>query len=88
MCLLLEATTYIFLIAIDEKDMKGSVVYLIYPANSNSRENSVFSLDFSAFCRILNFFSAYNFTCETGETAVDQRNSSIIGRDKIYISSK
>ena len=36
----------------------------------------------------LNSSSAYRVTGETVETTTDQRNLSIIGRDKIYISSK
>ena len=47
----------------------------------------VFSQDFCALFLIFNFSSAYCVTGETVETT-DQRNSSIIGKDKIYISSK
>ena len=37
---------------------------------------------------VFNLSSAYCFTDETVETTTDQRNSSIVGRDKIYISLK
>ena len=68
--------------------MKSSLFYFIYPANSNSRENSGILTRFLCFLLILNSSSAYSVTGETVETTTDQRNSSIIGRDKIYISSK
>ena len=55
--------------------MEVSLFYLKHPANSYPCENS-------GFCRIL------SATGETVETTTDQRNSSIIGRDKIYVSSK
>ena len=45
----------------------------------------VFSRDFSAFCRIFNWSSAYNGTVET---TTDQRNLSIIGSDDTQISSQ
>ena len=48
----------------------------------------VFSPDFRALCLFFNSSSAYCVPGETVETTTDQRNSSIIGRDKIYISSK
>ena len=48
----------------------------------------VFSRDFRALCLIFNSSSAYCVTGETVETTTDQRNLSIVGRDKIYISSK
>ena len=68
--------------------MKVSLFYLIHPANSNSRENLGILHDFHALCLFFNSSSAYCVTGETVETTTDQRNSPIIGRDKIYISSK
>ena len=68
--------------------MKVSLFYLIHPANSNSRENSGILMRFRALCLIFNSSCAYCVTGETVETTTDQRNSSFIGRDKIYISSK
>ena len=69
--------------------MKVSLFYLIHPANNNSRENSGILTRFPCFmCLIFNSSSAYCVTDETVETTTDQRNSSIVGRDKIYISSK
>ena len=65
--------------------MKLSLFYLIHRADSNSPE---FSRDFCALCLIFSWSSAYCVTGETVETTTDQRHSSIIGRDKIYISSK
>ena len=62
--------------------MKGSLFYLIHPANSNSRENSGILTRFPCFMSIFNSSSAYCVTGETVETTTDQRNSSIIGRDK------
>ena len=85
--LLSEATTYI-LIEIGENDMKVSLFYLIHPANSNSREISGIVMRFLCFMSIFNLSSAYCVTGETVETTTDQRNLSIIGRGKIYISSK
>ena len=61
--------------------MKVSLFYLIHPANSNSRENSGILMRFPC-------FMSNCVTGETVETTTDQRNLSIIGRDKIYISSK
>ena len=68
--------------------MKVSLFYLIHPANSNSRENSGILTRFPALCLIFNSSSANCVTGETVETTTDQRNSSFIGRDKLYISSK
>ena len=68
--------------------MKVSSFYLIHPANSNSRENAGILTRFPCFMSNLNSSSAYCVTGETVETTTDQRNSSIIGREKIYISSK
>ena len=68
--------------------MKVSLFYLIHPANSNSRENLGILTRFCALCLIFNLSSAYCVTGETVETTTDQRNLCIIGRDKIYISSK
>ena len=48
----------------------------------------VFSRDFPALCLIFNSSSAYCVTGETVETTTDERNSSFIGRDNMYISSK
>ena len=62
--------------------MKVSLFYLIHPANSNSRENSGILTRFPCFMSIFNSSSAYCVTGETVETTTDQRNSSIIGRDK------
>ena len=68
--------------------MKVSLFYLIHPANSNSREISGILTRFPCFMSIFNSSSAYSVTGKTIETTTDQRHSSIIGRDKIYISSK
>ena len=68
--------------------MKVSLFYLIHPANSNSRENSGILTRFLCFMSIFNSSSAYCVTGETVETTTEQRISSIVGRDKIYISSK
>ena len=68
--------------------MKVSLFFLIHPANSKSRENSGILTRFPCFCLIFNTSFAYCVTGETVETTTDQRNLSIIGRDKIYISSK
>ena len=65
--------------------MKVSLFYLIHPAYSNSRKISGILTRFLCFMSIFNSSSAY---CVTVETTTDQRNLSIIGRDKIYISSK
>ena len=67
--------------------MKVSLFYLIHPAYSNSHEISGILTRFLCFMSIFNSSSAYCVTGETVETT-DQRNLSIIGRDKIYISSK
>ena len=71
-----------------EKDIKVSLFYLKHPANSNSRENSGILARFQCFLLNLNSSSAQSTTTETVETTTDQRNSSIIGGDKIHISSK
>ena len=70
--------------------MKVSLFYLIHPANSNSREILGILMRFPCFklCLFFNSSSAYCVTGETVETTTDQRNLSIIGRGKIYISSK
>ena len=68
--------------------MKLSLFYLIHRADSNSRKNSGILARFPALCLIFNSSSAYCVTGETVETTTDQRHSSVIGRDKIYISSK
>ena len=69
--------------------MKVSLFYLIHPANSNSCENLGILMRFPCFMsNIFNSSSAYCVTGETVETTTDQKNLSIIGRDKIYISSK
>ena len=69
--------------------MKVSLFYLIHPANSNSRKISGIPTRFPCFMSIFfNSSSAYCVTGETVKTTTDQRNLSIIGRDKIYISSK
>ena len=48
----------------------------------------VFSRDFRVLYLIFNSSSAYCVISQTVETTTDQRNLSIIRRDKIYISSK
>ena len=48
-CLLSEATTYIFRIEMGEKDMEVSLFYLIHPANSNSHKNSGILTRFQCF---------------------------------------
>ena len=68
--------------------MKVSLFYLIHPANINSGENVGFLARFQCFLSNFNLSSAYSVTGETVETSTDQRNLSIIRRDKIYISSK
>ena len=68
--------------------MKSSLFYLIYPANSNSRENLGVLTRFPCFfCLFLNSSFAYSVTGETVETTTDQRNLSIIGSDDVHISS-
>ena len=67
--------------------MKGSLFYFIYPANSNSRENSGILARFPCFSSILISSSAYSVSGETVETTTDQRNSSIIRSDDVHISS-
>ena len=73
-----------FIIEMGEIDMKARLFYLILPAYSDSRENSVISRDFSAFYWIFNLCSVYSFTGETVKTTTDQRNSSIIGSDDLF----
>ena len=68
-----------------DKDMEASLFYMIHPANSNSRENSGILTRFQS---LFVEFLTRGTTGETVETTTDQRNSSIIGRDQIYISSK
>ena len=68
--------------------MKVSLFYLLHPANSNSRENLGILTRFQCFLSNFNLSSAYNVGGKTVETTTDQRYSSIIGRDKINISSK
>ena len=67
--------------------MNGSLFYFIYPANSNSRENSGILARFPCFLSILISSSAYRVTGETVEATTDQRNLSIIGSDDVHISS-
>ena len=83
-----ETTKKYFLIEKGDKDINARLFYLIHPANNNSRENTVFSRHFSAFCQIFNSSFACSLTGETVETITDQRNSSIFGSDKIYIFAK
>ena len=59
----------------------------MYPANSNSCENSGILARFPCFLSVLNSSSAYSVTGETVKTPTDQRNSSIIGSDNVHISS-
>ena len=68
--------------------MKSSLFYFIYPANSNSRENSGILAKFPCVLSIFKLVFFCSVTGETVETTTDQRNLSFIGRDKIYISSK
>ena len=69
--------------------MKVSLFYLTHPPNSNSRENLDILTRFPCFISTIFNYKFFNcVTNETVETTTNQRNSSIIGRDKIYISSK
>ena len=76
------------LIEMGEKSTKGSLFFIYIQLTVIHARIRVFSRDFRAFCRFLNSSSAKSVTGETVETTTDQRNLSIIGRDKIYISSK